>query len=169
MRSEHHIIIALILMCASTSLFSQTLEETIVRDMKQYGYFVEWKDTLGSRMYSVRDKQPFFDPDTFFATFFILRPTLPRAPKPKDGAWIVLMAEMVEVPDDTDTQAVAMKYALKSDIVLYCAGYMSSVREEGKTVLYLMHRIDEKAYDKNEFKRTLDCMREEWKLWVDWR
>ena len=95
-------------------------------------------------------------------------PEQPVPPQKIDGR-IIIMSEMLEVTDDTDTHTVAMKYALKSDVILHCAGYMSLVQEEGKTMLYLVHRIDEKSYDKQAFKRTLDCMKEEWKKWEDWR
>lgn len=164
-----HLLLTLLLFTASTSLVSQTLEETILRDMKQYGYFVEWKDSLGSRMYSVRDREPWGDPETFVATFFVARPPKQTVPPQKSDGRIIIMSEMVEVPDDSDTHTVAMKYALKSDVILHCAGYMSLVQEEGKTMLYLVHRIDEKSYDKLAFKRTLDCMKEEWKMWEEWR
>lgn len=140
-----------------------------MRDMKHYGYFVEFQDSLGNRMYSVRDREPWGDPETFAITFFVSRPPKQTAPPQKSEGRIIVMSEMVEVPDDTDTHTVAMKYALKSDVILHCAGYMSLVREEGKTMLYLVHRIDEKSYDKQAFKRTLDCMKEEWKMWAEWR
>ena len=165
----YHIVALLALLLTPFIASSQSLEETIVRDMKQYGYFVEWKDSLDKRMYSVRDRQPWGDPETFAATFFVARsPEQPVPPQEIDGR-IIIMSEMLEVPDDTDTHTVAMKYALKSDVILHCAGYMSLVQEKGKTMLYLVHRIDEKSYDKQAFKRTLDCMKEEWKKWEDWR
>ena len=90
-------LLRLLLLLAPFTLLAQDLEERIMRDVKQHGYFVEIQDTMGVRMIGLRDREPIRDPETFVSAFFVWKPQHPQAPQPKSGGWVLLMAKVADI------------------------------------------------------------------------
>ena len=167
----YHVVAQLALLLIPIIAYSQTLEETIVRDMKQYGYFVESRDTLGTRVYSIRDREPIKDPETFLAAVFSWEPPYPNAPKPRGDRWLMIMVEVAVLESGGENDCDVFKYALRSVMPLYCAAYSSADNpfRPGTATINLIHRIDPDSYNPKELSQVLQCMRDEWRKWAEWR
>ena len=170
-KAMKHCTLLLLLLIAPFTLLSQELEERIMRDVKQHGYFVEIQDTMGVRMIGLRDREPIRDPETFVSAFFVWKPQHPQAPQPKSGGWILLMAKVAEIKKGGQYECEAYRIAATSDVSLFCAAYnvTGDKSDPELTTVNLVHRIDLDAYDAKEFMRILTCMREEWRKWSQWR
>jgi hypothetical protein len=167
----HRALLLLLLLLAPFTASSQTIEERIMRDMKQHGYFIEWRDTLETRLLTIRDREPIRDPETFLAAVFVWKSPHANAPQPKGAGWLMIMVEVADVEKGGEYEPLAYEFAIRSQVPLYCASYGGSDKlgDPTRVTINLIHRIDPELYDPQEFKLALACMREEWRKWANWR